>query len=277
MAQQIYSGCAFVFKLYPLLAQELGEERFNLDQALLWGTLPTIWNTDNPQNRSLYLQSYAETYLREEIIIEQVVRKLPPFRRFLNVAAQMSGKIINYSKIAIDCATDPSNVKNYFQILDDTLLGFFLEPFHESLRKRQTQSPKFYFIDTGIARALAGQLDLPLRASTSLFGDMFEAFIVTQIRAHLEYSLKQYQLSYLRTKDGAEVDLIIERAGCPRFLVEIKSAPSIRSEDLNNLNRFAADMPSARALCLYNGPTELQFNRVRCMNWQQGIREILAG
>jgi predicted AAA+ superfamily ATPase len=274
-AANLLAGRAFVFKLYPLLANELAEN-FVLEDAMAWGTLPTIWNTNNLQSRSLYLQSYAETYLREEIVAEQVVRKLAPFRRFLNVAAQMSGKIINYSKIASDCATDASNVRNYFQILDDTLLGFFLEPFHQSVRKRQSQSPKFYFIDTGISRALAGQLDLPLRVSTSLYGETFEALVISQIRAHLEYSLSQYQISYLKTKDGAEIDLIIERAGCQTLLIEIKSSTSIRREDLNNLNRFANDMTSCKALCFYNGNTELLVGRVHCMHWLQGLALILS-
>jgi predicted AAA+ superfamily ATPase len=273
-AANLLAGRAFVYKLFPLLADELGQ-KFNLEDAVSWGTLPSIWNTSDNLSRSLYLQAYAETYLREEIVVEQIIRNLPPFRRFLQVAAQMSGKLINYAKVASDCLTDPSNVRNYFQILDDTLLGFFLEPFHESIRKRQTKSAKFYFIDTGISRALSGLLDVPVRRGTYHFGDLFESFVITQIRTTLEYSLSQYQLSYLRTKDDAELDLIIERGGRPRILVEIKSSATIRPEELSTLKRFASDMKGSVALCLYNGEMELQVDSVRCLPWRLGIDAIM--
>lgn len=187
----------------------------------------------------------------------------------------MSGKLINYAKVAGDCSTAPSNVKNYFQILDDTLLGFFMEPFHESVRKRQAKSPKFYFIDTGISRALAGLLDVPPRPGTSQYGDLSEAFVITQIRTALEYSQTQYQLSYLRTKDGAEIDLIIERGARPRILLEIKSSTHIRPEELSTFKKFAADMKGAVAMCLYNGEIEMQVDTIRCLPWRLGIKELI--
>lgn len=275
-AANMLAGRAYVLKLYPFLADELGE-LFNLQDALEWGLLPTVWNTTNPIERSLYLQAYAETYLKEEIIVEQIIRNLPPFRRFLNVAAQMSGKIINCSKVASDCQTDPSNVRNYYQILEETLVGFFLEPFHQSIRKRQRQLPKFYFVDSGIARALAGHLDLPLRPQTSLYGEAFEAFIINQIRTQLEYSFKQYQLSFLKTKDGAEIDLIVERAGKPTFLIEIKSASVVREEEVRNLKNFSKDIAASTPLCLYNGTAAICFGEVECVPWQEGIKRIVHG
>ncbi len=275
-AANMLAGRAYVLKLYPFLADELGES-FNLQDALEWGLLPTVWNTTNPIARSLYLQSYVDTYLKEEIIVEQIIRNLPPFRRFLNVAAQMSGKILNYSKVASDCQTDPSNVRNYYQILEETLVGFYLEPFHQSIRKRQGQSPKFYFVDSGIARALAGHLDLPLRPQTSLYGEVFEAFVINQIRTHLEYSFKQYQLSFLKTKDGAEIDLIVERAGKPTFLIEIKSASVVREEEVRNLKNFSKDIASSTPLCLYNGTAAICFGEVECVPWQEGIKRIVHG
>lgn len=274
-AANMLAGRAYSLKLYPFLAAELGSA-FKLQDALEWGLLPTVWNTTDPVERSLYLQSYAETYLKEEIIVEQIIRNLPPFRRFLNVASQMSGKIINYSKIAADCQTDPTNVRNYIQVLEDTLIGFVLEPFHHSLRKRQTQAAKFYFVDSGVARALSGQLDLPLRPQTSMYGEVFEAFIINQIRTHLEYSLKQYQLSFLKTKDGAKIDLIVERAGKPTFLIKIKSGSVVREEECRNLKAFANEIPGAIPLCLYNGETSLTFGPVECLPWQEGVRRVVC-
>ena len=98
------------------------------------------------------MRSYADTYLKEEIWNEQVVRKLQPFRRFLEVAAECNGKIINYANIARDVGVDDKTIKEYFIILEDTMIGFFLEPFHNSFRKRLAEKPKFYFFDTGVVR-----------------------------------------------------------------------------------------------------------------------------
>lgn len=160
--------------------------------------------------------------------------------------------------------------------MEDTLIGFVLEPFHHSLRKRQTQAAKFYFVDSGVARALSGQLDLPLRPQTSMYGEVFESFIINQIRTHLEYSLKQYQLSFLKTKDGAKIDLIVERAGKPTFLLEIKSGSVVREGECRNLKAFANEIPGAIPLCLYNGETSLTFGPVECLPWQEGVRRVVC-
>lgn len=123
---------------------------------------------------------------------------------------------------------------------------------------------------------MAGHLDLPLRPQTSLYGEVFEAFIINQIRTHLEYSLKQYQLSFLRTKDGAEIDLIAERSAKQTFLIEIKSSPTVREEDLRNLKALSNDIPGSTALCLYAGEATLSFGHVECLPWQEGIKRIVT-
>ena len=129
-------------------------------------------------------------------------------------------------------------------------MGTFLEPFHFSIRKRQREAPKFYWFDTGVMRALRLSVDAPLETSTYEYGKLFETFIINQIRAGLEYQGKQYQLSYLLTKDGAEIDPIVERAGLPTFLIEIKSGLSVRDGELNNLRAFKADIRGSNAICL---------------------------
>lgn len=267
------AGRASVYNLYPLLYTEL-EDDFNLKAALEWGTLPELFSINERDEKLRFLQAYTETYINQEIIAEQIIRKLPPFRRFLNVAAQMNGKIINASKIAADVKTDPSNIQNYFEILEDTLVGFKLEAYHSSIRKRQRQKPKFYWFDTGVVRCLQKQVDLELRPSTSVYGDIFESFIISQIKTGLQYQVSQSSLSYLMTKEGAEIDLIVERSGKETLCIEIKSSTSIREQDLTNLIKLSRDINNSKAVCLYNGDRRLSIGSVDIIPWMDGLIEL---
>jgi predicted AAA+ superfamily ATPase len=272
-AANLLAGRAFTHRLFPLTVTELGSA-FDLDVALQWGTLPKVVTLASDQSRSRFLQAYAETYLQEEIVAEQVVRSLPPFRRFLQVAAQSNAAIVNFKKVADDCQTSPSNVRNYYQILEDTLVGVFLEPFQQSIRKRQRESPKFYWFDTGVVRALRLSLDATMERATYEYGKLFETFIVNQVRSALDYHGKQYQLSYLLTKDGAEVDLIVERAGEPTLLLEIKSGPTVRDAELVNLRAFHADIKKSQAICLYTGSERLLSQGIPVLPWIEGLKEL---
>ena len=147
----LLAGRAFSFSLFPFTAQELSDS-FNIEEALKWGTLPKISSYDSDTDKSRFLRTYTQTYLKEEILIEQLIRNLTPFRLFLSIAAQMNTQIINFSNIARDTGVDHKTVQNYYQILVDTNLGFFLEAYNRSVRKVQKQSPKFYLFDMGVKR-----------------------------------------------------------------------------------------------------------------------------
>ena len=188
----LLAGRAFVCHLYPFSFLEVGGG-FNLDHALCWGMLPKIFSLADSEDKEKFLQTYAQIYLKEEIWGEQLIRKLDPFRRFLEVAAQSNGKIVNYLNVSRDVGVDDKSVKNYFSILEDTLLGFMLEPFHHSFRKRLKLSPKFYFIDVGIARALARMLTLQPVESTSYYGELFEQFIVVECIKLASYFKSEYR------------------------------------------------------------------------------------
>ena len=159
-ASNLLAGRAFVYNLFPLTVPEL-EDAFDLEDALRWGTLPGIYALEANEDKQSYLRAYALTYLKEEIVAEQIVRRLDPFRQFLEVAAQSNGTIINYANIARDVGADPKTVISYFSILEDTLVGFLLPAFHRSIRKQQRTNPKFYFFDTGVKRSLDRTLDVP--------------------------------------------------------------------------------------------------------------------
>ena len=270
----LLAGRAYTYHLFPFTFEELGAG-FSLQEALEWGTLPKVTTISSPEERKIFLQTYAHTYLREEIQAEQIVRKLEPFRRFLSVIAQSNGTIISYANIARDVGTSDVTVHTYFQILEDTLLGFLLEPYHQSIRKRQRENPKFYLFDTGVQRALSRTLDVPLKPQTYAFGKAFEHLIICEITRLASYLRNDFSFSYLRTKDDAEIDLIIERPGMPIALVEIKSTDRVDEDDVATLRRFLPDFPGAKALCLSLDPHAKILHGIECVYWTQGIREIL--
>lgn len=272
-AANLLAGRALLFNLFPLTHQEMGDD-FSLSDALTWGTLPAVVNEQDGGIRRKILQAYAHTYVREEVQAEQLIRALEPFHLFLPIAAQMSGKLINYSKIARECGASDYSVKEYFKLLEDTLLGFFLRPFHESIRKRQLSAPKFFIFDAGVKRALLTQLTLPILPATSGYGDSFEEWLIVEIQRLSTYAENDYSFSYLRTKDDVEIDLVIERPGMPRALVEIKSSEAITSEHLTSLVRLGRDIPSSELFCLSQDPHKKIIDGVSVLPWKEGLREL---
>ena len=269
----LLAGRAFMFYLYPLTHLELGE-KFNLKKALEWGLLPQLIHLKTKSEKEEYLKAYTLTYLKEEIQVEQLIRKLNPFRRFLDIAAQMNGKVVNYSKIARDLSVDTVTIQNYYSILEDTLIGFYLRPYHKSIRKSQRQAPKFYLFDTGICRALKGVFSIPLRVQTYDFGEAFEHFIILEVIKLLEYSRKSWKVFYLLTKEGAEIDLILERPGKTTLCIEIKSSENVRKEDLRSLIKLGFDIPQSTLYCLSREITRKKIGNVLCLHWQEGLKKI---
>lgn len=271
----LLAGRAFVYHLFALSCFEVGP-LFNLEKALHFGTLPKIFNLESDEERGHYLRSYADTYLKEEISNEQVVRKLPPFRRFLEVAAQCNGKIINFANIANDVGVDAKTIKEYFSILEDTMIGFFLESYHNSFRKRLVEKPKFYFFDTGVVRTLSRRLSVPLTPKTAAYGEAFEHFIILEFARLCSYFQPDYRLSFLRTSGDVEIDLVVERPGKSLLCVEIKSSSSVSENDVSSFSRITKDIPDCEALVLSQDRFAKQFDHVKCYPWHEGLKEIFT-
>ncbi len=272
-ASNLLAGRAFVYSLYPLTVAEL-QDAFDLDDALRWGTLPKIYSLDSAEEKRAYLRAYALTYLREEIVAEQIIRRLDPFREFLEVAAQSNGTIVNYANIARDVGADPKTVISYFSILEDTLVGSLLPAYHRSIRKQQSANPKFYYFDTGVKRSLERTLDVPLQPGTYEYGKAFEHFVITQILHLSRYRYPDWRLFYLRTGAGVEIDVVIERPGMPAALIEIKSSDRIDERDVRGLARFIGDFTSPLALCISRDPTRMRTDGVLCLHWREALEEL---
>ncbi len=268
----LLAGRAFVYHLFPLSCFEL-KTHFDLEKAVRWGTLPKIFSLASDLDKEEYLRAYASTYLKEEIWDEQVIRKMPAFRRFLEVAAQCNGKVINYANISRDVGVDEKTVKEYFVVLEDTLVGFFLEPFHNSFRKRLVGKPKFYFFDTGVVRSLSRRQSIPLVPKTTAYGDAFEHYILLEFIRLGSYFQPEYRYSYIRTENDVEVDLVVERPGKPLLCIEIRSSDTISENDVRSFGKFTKDIPNCEAIVLSQDRFMKQFDHIKCYPWQQGLIE----
>ena len=256
----LLAGRAATRRLHPFVATELGD-KFDLDRALRLGSLPPVATASEADARDL-LKGYAETYLREEVQAEALVRNLGGFSRFLDVAAAQSGDILNYGAVGRDAGLATRTVQEYFQILEDTLLGLRLEPWARSPRARLVAHPRFYFFDTGVLNALCRRLGAEV--DPVLRGRLFEHFVVLDCARLLDYGDGETRLYFWRTNHGAEVDLLFERHGRLRLAVEIKSKSKIAGADMSGLRAFSEQHPgvSLAVACLAPEPYDLAGARV---------------
>lgn len=216
----LLGGRALDLKLHPLSAQELGD-KFNMAQALQFGTLPKISQlilSKDLENARRMLQSYYTTYIKEEIQAEALTRNVGAFQRFINVAAQDNGQVIEFSNVARECSVPASTVKEYFTILEDTLLGEFLWPWDRSERKKAR--PKFYFFDCGVVRSIQNRLNDP--PSPLELGILFETWFFRELIKHRDYEGRGHTFSFWREGTN-EIDVLIEGGHGPLLAIECKA------------------------------------------------------
>jgi len=216
----LLGGRALDLRLHPLTHDELGPS-FELENALSYGTLPQISSllVDGKQHLAVkHLESYVSTYIKEEIQAEALTRNIGAFNRFLEVAAQSNAQVIEFANISRECAVPASTVKQYYQILEDTLLGFFLWPFDRNERKKAR--PKFYFFDCGVIRAIQNRLQDPPTPREK--GFLFETWMVGELRRMRDYLGFDHRFSFWRNRNN-EIDIIISNGLGPVGAIECKS------------------------------------------------------
>jgi predicted AAA+ superfamily ATPase len=263
-------GRALSLKLFPFAYPEVSAS-FSLSTFLQFGGLPPIYLTESKSLKKSLLEGYINTYLKEEIYEESLIRNLPAFTRFLDLAAYENGNIINYTNISREVGVSSNVVKEYFSILEDTLLGFYLYPYHKSQRKRIISHPKFYFNDPGLVFALKRMLSIELMEGTSLYGNAFEHFILLEVMKAISYLGEEITASFFRTTDGIEVDLILEKHG-EIVAIEIKSSPN--PQKLSGLKSFLSDHSVRKAYCVCQTPRPYQQNNVLFIPWQDFIQQL---
>ena len=245
----LLGGRVWTYNLYPLTLKEMGNA-FSLVSSLSYGTLPINVITKDEFEIHENLRAYVDVYLKEEIEAEAISRNIGGFIRFLSIAGQTNGEQINYSKIARDVSISSVTVREYFKILEDTLIGFFLLPFSYSERKKHKIAPKFYFFDTGVLRALQKRLNVPVAPQTFEFGNYFETWVINEAQRISSYERKDFSFSFLKTAANVEVDLIIETPS-QTIAVEIKSRSNPTKLDFESgFKAIKRMVPNARCICV---------------------------
>lgn len=231
-------GRAFPCYLYPLVSAEIPD--LDIDRAVNNGMMPLHYPA---KNVTRLLASYVDVYLKEEIQAEALVRDLDNFERFLEVAALTDGEMVNYANIASDCGVSAKTVKEYFSILQDTLVGYTIPAYTKVMKRRLVQAPRFYFFDVGVANYLLHRQNLV--RGTVEFGHAFEHWVIQEIIAYIGYTHNENRLSYWRTYTGIEVDAVI---GDARLAIEIKSVAEVLPKHLTGLKTFMEEHPDTRPI-----------------------------
>lgn len=263
----LLGGRAMSVKLYPLVSAEIPD--FDLVRGINHGMLPRHYLAANPKKR---LEAYIGTYLKEEIQDEAVVRQLAAFNRFLDVAAQSNGEIINYKNIAQDCGVSAVTVKEYFAILQQTLIGYMLPAFTDSKKRRAITAPKFYYFDVGVANHLLHRSNL--QQGSVDFGHAFEHLMIQELIAYLSYSESDKALSYWRTASGYEVDVVI---GNGLVAIEFKSSEEVQSKHTKGLKAFSEEYANARLIVVSMDINPRILNGVEILPAMDFLKLLWAG
>jgi predicted AAA+ superfamily ATPase len=258
----LLAGRAWEARLYPLVSVEI--PNFDLDRYLMFGGLPQVYQSEEPQEE---LYAYVQTYLKEEIRAEGLIRKLPQFTRFLTTAALCNTNLINFNAVGRDAAVSPSTVREYFSILEDTLIGFLVEPWTASKKRKAIETAKFYFFDMGVSHTLANIQTLD--RNSDLYGKSFEQWIAMELHAYLSYRRIKLPLNFWRSINGQEVDFIIGE-----YAIEVKASKKVSHRDLRGLKALAEENKHKRLLCVSHDPLDRVIDGVSCFHWKTFISKL---
>jgi len=264
----LLGGRAWRYEMFPLVMPELGS--VDLLQALNRGLVPAHYLSTG-YRRSL--DAYVRDYLKEEVFDEGLTRNIPAFSRFFEAMGYSHGELTNYSNIARDCGADSKTVKEYYQILCDTLLGRMVLPYKKR-QERQVirKAPKFYLFDVGVAGAITKRR-IP-EARGEQFGRAFEHFIFMEIAAHASYSDLHYDIHFWRTKSGIEVDFVL---GAGEVAIEVKGAARVDRRGLRPLLTFMHDYKPRASMVVCNEPEERIVQGVTVIPWALFLERLWGG
>jgi predicted AAA+ superfamily ATPase len=241
--RNLLGGRAALVRMHPIVYPELGtaSPRRPFADLLRWGGLPSVLTSEDPRER---LRAYVGIYLQEEIRAEGLARSIPNFSRFLETAAAMNGEIVNYTKLGNDARLPPRTVRDYFQILQDTLVGDLLPPFQETRTRKAVATEKFYFFDVGVVHALLERWAVSPR--TAEYGRVLEHFVERELRASLDYMRSDRRLFFWRSRSRMEVDFVLAERQKPAVAIEVKASHTVGPGDVKGLRAFAQDWPRVR-------------------------------
>lgn len=263
----LLGGRALRYELYPLIYVEIPD--FDLQKALNNGLLPRHYLSDNSKK---LISAYIGSYLRDEIIAEAKIRNISAFTKFLEAAAFSNGEMVNYTNIASECGVSSTTVKEYFQILEDTLIGRFLPSFQKKPKRRVILASKFYYFDVGIANYLLkrGRIEF----GSESFGSAFEHFIYQELYAHSHYSDLDYTISYWRTTSQIEVDFIL---GDHEVAIEVKGTNNVQTRHLKGLRSFSEEYAVRKLIVVSNDPQTRIIGAITILPWKLFLHKLWNG
>jgi len=230
-----------------------------------------LWENPDEDWRE-FLRAYAETYLREEVAAEGLVRDIGPFSQFLDIAAANDGEIVNFSNVARECEVERKTVAGYLEVLEDLLLCFRLPVFTKRARRRMAAHPKLYLFDAGVYRSLRPRG--PLDRAEEIDGCAFEGLVAQHLRAWIAYSGSDCKLYTWRTRSGVEVDFVVY-GGDGFWALEVKNTAGVRPQDLRALRSFREDYPECAPIFLYRGQERLLIDGIPCLPGEEFLRGLV--
>jgi predicted AAA+ superfamily ATPase len=259
----LLGGRAWSAELLPLTSREI--PRLQLDRYLRYGGLPPVQLSAEPDEE---LAAYVHTYLQQEVLAEGLVRKLPQFSRFLATAALANGQILNFAAIGSDAGIPASTVREHYAILVDTLIGFMLEPWVKSRKRKALSRAKFYFFDPGVVHTLAGTRELD--RNSDIYGRSFEHFIGMELRAFLSYRRRRDELRYWQSTHDHEVDFIVG----DHLAVETKATRRVSPRDLRGLRALGEERLVRDRILVSQDPILATREGIRCLPWRAFLDEL---
>ncbi len=254
--------------MHPFSYSELKGTGFTLEKAMSSGTLPPHYLSQNPDED---LDAYTNLYLTEEIAAEGLTRNLPGFARFLQIIATVNTQIVNYTNIGNDAQIPRQTVKLWFEVLKDTLLGFDLEPYTATVKRKAIETAKFYFFDMGVVSSLR---KLPVISPGSAdFGEFFEHFICLEIKTWIDYRLPRTSLNYWRSTSGFEVDCLLNG----EIAIEIKAATTVSSKHLKGLKALREEGFIKRSILVCREPRPRLVEGIEILPWEYFLDQLWGG
>ncbi len=264
----LLGGRAWRYEMFPLVTAELGD--LNLVRVLNRGMIPDHYLRENHKKA---LKAYTQDYLKEEVFDEGLTRNIPAFSRFFDAMGYPHGELTNYSNIARECGVDSKTVKEYYQILVDTLLGKMVAPFKRRQdRQVISRTSKFYLFDVGVAGSITKRhLE---EEKGELFGKAFEHFIFLELSAYNAYKELDYEINFWRTKSGLEVDFILARG---EVAIEVKGTSRVDKRDLRSLNTFIDQYSPRKSFIVCNEREERVHGKIQIMPWRKFLYDLWEG
>jgi predicted AAA+ superfamily ATPase len=254
------------FILHPFTFKEM--KNFNLEHVLQFGSLPPVFNSEDPWDE---LQDYTGLYLREEIQAEALVRKIENFSRFIDFAAMSNGEVLNYESIGRNAQVPARTIREYYSLLEDTLMGTMLSPLKSSKKRKCLSSGKFYFFDLGVLNSILGRKSVS--SKTKEFGELFESYIYLELKAYIDYFASYSRLNFWRIDSENEVDFIINE----EIAIEVKATEFVIDKHLKGLRKYAELGSVKRMIVVSRDTTTRIIGNIEVKPYREFLKQLWSG